>query len=239
MSVNAGAAAGRVGIVGGTGAFGQALAVRLALAGESVVISGRDRSRSVEAAQKLVERYRLTDASISGTTLDEAFEAQIVVVCVPFTAVDSTIGDRSLPAESVVVTAVNQIERSTAGPRFVGVTSVAERISATLPKCGVATAFNHIPAKWLRDLDAAFEADVFVAATDERAADAAARLVRCVQGLRPVAVGSLESARCIEEMTTVVLRANKSLGHSNALRLMSASQEQDFEGRVQLATGGQ
>ncbi|MBA3332263.1 MAG: NAD(P)-binding domain-containing protein, partial [Actinobacteria bacterium] len=43
----------RVGIIGGTGGFGLALALRLREAGHDVVIGSRDATRAQEAAEEL------------------------------------------------------------------------------------------------------------------------------------------------------------------------------------------
>src|SRR5947209_15620668 len=70
-------------IVGGTGALGFGLAVRMGEAGVPVVIGSRDQGRAEEAAARA--RAQLPEATITGQQNESAVrEAEIVLLCVPF-----------------------------------------------------------------------------------------------------------------------------------------------------------
>jgi hypothetical protein len=70
-------------IVGGTGALGFGLALRLGRAGVPVVIGSRDAARAQEAAAKATER--VPEVEFRGAqNADAAAEAVIVLLCVPF-----------------------------------------------------------------------------------------------------------------------------------------------------------
>src|SRR2546423_1138240 len=79
------AASPPVPIVGGTGALGFGLGMRLAREGVPVVIGSRSAERAEEAASKL--RERVPDAQVEGlTNEDSARLGPIVLLTVPFRA---------------------------------------------------------------------------------------------------------------------------------------------------------
>jgi 8-hydroxy-5-deazaflavin:NADPH oxidoreductase len=70
-------------IIGGTGALGFGLALRLARGGTPVVIGSRDAGRAAESAGKLKEQ--VPDATASGMENGEAArQGPVVLLCVPF-----------------------------------------------------------------------------------------------------------------------------------------------------------
>lgn len=82
----------RLSVVGGTGALGGGLALRLARAGFAVSIGSRDAGRAAEAASQVAQ----TTGSdrVSGTdNLSSARDADIVFVTVPFASQRTTLAD--------------------------------------------------------------------------------------------------------------------------------------------------
>src|SRR5258706_692182 len=70
-------------IIGGTGALGFGIALRLARAGTPVVIGSRDAARAEEAAARV--RDQVPGADVTGMqNADAAQEGPIVLLCVPF-----------------------------------------------------------------------------------------------------------------------------------------------------------
>src|SRR6476659_5947635 len=100
----------RVGIVGGTGPAGSALAARLASVGLDVVIGSRSVERATEACEAIVKRWPERELSLTpGTNLDAA-RAEVVVVATPWDAAAETAA--SVAAElggKVVVSMANAL----------------------------------------------------------------------------------------------------------------------------------
>src|SRR5580704_10744706 len=72
-----------IAVLGGTGAEGFGLALRWAMAGETVIIGSRDAKRAQESAEKIAQR--VTGAKISGMENTAACAAaDILVVTIPF-----------------------------------------------------------------------------------------------------------------------------------------------------------
>ena len=71
--------------LGGTGPEGRGLALRLALAGEEVIIGSRDGERAATAADELVQQSPIARIT-GGDNLDAATKAEVVFLTVPYEA---------------------------------------------------------------------------------------------------------------------------------------------------------
>ena len=73
----------RIGIVGGTGPAGVALAARLADVGYEVVLGSRSKYRSMEAVDTLVERWPDRELAVSPSDNIGAAKCEFVVIATP------------------------------------------------------------------------------------------------------------------------------------------------------------
>src|SRR5919199_3791939 len=79
-----------VGVLGGTGPQGRGLAVRLAAAGQRVLLGSRDADRAAEVAEEVTGRARAAAAEgvevsvRGGGNADVAGAADLVIVAVPY-----------------------------------------------------------------------------------------------------------------------------------------------------------
>lgn len=204
-----------VGILGGTGPAGQALAVRLASVGCKVVIGSRSVERAVTACDELRSRWPDHDLDLSAGTNPEAARADLVVVATQWEASAATAA--SVADElggKVVVSMGNALAKIDGELRPVRLPegSVAEAVQEAARAALVATAFNHIPARDLGRLDRPLEGDVVVCADHPAAADATIELVRAIPGLRPIRSGSLALAGTVEGFTAVLIGINRRAG---------------------------
>ncbi len=211
-----------VGIVGGTGPLGCGLALRLAAAGDAVVIGSRDAERAATVTVELVEAWPGRGLDIRGAANAEAAGCEIVVLATPWDSAVPTA--RSLGDEiddKVVVSVANALVKqgrelhALVPPRG----SIAASVQAALPRARVAAACQHLPAASLAALDRPIEADVLVCADDPEAAEATAALVERIGGLRAVHAGSLASASAVEAFTAVLVTVNIRYKAHTTLRL--------------------
>ena len=212
----------RVGILGGTGPAGKALAARLASAGLDVVIGSRSRERGEAMCQELRDKWSDRDLLLSGGENSDAADADLVVVATPWDAAATTAGSvAERLTDKVVISMANALTRL--GNEFVplipGRGSIAAGVQAAVPGARVAGAFHHLPAHSLGDLDHTLECDVLICADHPDAATATAELVAKVPGLRPVNTGSLAAAAAIEAFTAVILQVNVRYKTRAAIRL--------------------
>jgi hypothetical protein len=223
-----------VGIVGGTGPAGRGLGARLAASGSVVVLGSRDAARAGSAADEIRDRWPERDLEISGRANEEAARADIVVLATVWDAAVSTaVSLAPQLAGRVVVSMANAIIR--VGPEFQALVpvrgSIAATIQAAVPGCRVTTAFQHLPAARLGQIDTALDADVLVCADDVDAAEATVRLVESIPGLRGLRAGSLAAANAVESLTAVLVNVNVRYRAHATLRLAGLPRHEEEAGR--------
>ncbi len=203
-----------VAIIGGTGALGFGLALRLGAAGVSVTIGSRDARRGEEAAGKLAEQ--VPSGTFAGADNGAAAAAAAaVVLSVPFRNHAETLGNLrdALSGGQLVIDATVPLAAAFGGKatRTLGVWqgSAAQQAAEIVPEgVRVVSALHTVSGAHLADLDAPLDEDVLVCG-DRRADKAeAAALIERAAGLRCVDCGRLEQARLTEQLTALLIGVN-------------------------------
>lgn len=200
-----------VGILGGTGPAGKALAARLASVGISVAVGSRSAERGEEIATELRQKWAALDLPLRGASNELACEADLVVVATPWDGAASTVGglaDRL--GGKVVVSMANALAK--VGDDLEAIVpargSVCVAVQQAAPAALVAGAFHHLPARGLADLERPLEADVLVCSDHAAAVDATVALVNRLPGCRGIHAGTLSAAAAIEAFTAVLVGVN-------------------------------
>jgi 8-hydroxy-5-deazaflavin:NADPH oxidoreductase len=203
-----------VAIVGGTGALGFGLGLRLGRAGVRVVIGSRDGGRAAEAAGRASER--VPDGSFEGRLNPEAVgDAAAVVLSVPFrnqsenlTNLRDALAPGQLLIDATVPLAAAVSGRAT---RMLGVPqgSAAQQAAEMAPDgVRVVSALHTVSATRLADLDAELDEDVLICGDRRDDKREAAELIARIRGLRCVDAGRLEMARIAESLTALMISIN-------------------------------
>ena len=211
-----------MGVIGGTGPAGGALALRLADVGHRVVVGSRSAERAQEVVAGLREPWPGRELPIEGAANEMAAAAEVVVVATPWDAAAPTAAALAgTLAGKVVVCMANALTRI--GSEFVPLIpprgSIAESVQAAVPAARVAAAFHHVPAHELGDLGHPVECDVLVCADDAGARRVTAELVEGIPGLRALEAGSLSAAAAVEAFTAVLLGVNRRYRTRTTIRL--------------------
>jgi 8-hydroxy-5-deazaflavin:NADPH oxidoreductase len=201
-------------IVGGTGALGFGIALRLAREGVPVVIGSRAAERATEAAERV--REHVPDAPVEGLEYTEAAgRGPIVLLTVPFRAQSENLNNlrEVLSAGQILVDATVPLAAAVGGKavRLLGVPqgSAGQQAREMVPDgVEVVSALHTVSASTLAELDHELDEDVLVAGDSREAKRAVAELVGQVPGLRPVDCGRLEVARLIEGLTPLLISVN-------------------------------
>ncbi len=196
----------KVGILGGTGKFGRALAARLAEAGDDVVIGSRDELRAQEIAATV---------GVRGARNDDLGAVDLVVLAVEAHAALDTVRTLRLEAPLLSVAAEVDFDAGIARPPA-NERSLAERV-AELVDVPIAAGLHSLAALKLArgkpDEDALVCGD-----HDEPKALALELAAHVVQG-RAIDAGPLENARALEAMTAVLLNVNRAFKTHAGLRV--------------------
>ena len=197
--------------LGGTGPEGKGLALRLAMAGQEVVIGSRSEERAAEAAAAVKEVA--PRAVISGEVNSVAAQrGDTVFVTVPFDGQSALLQDvADHLSGKVVVSAVAPMAFIKGRARAVSVEegSAAQQAQQILPDSYVVAAFQNISAVELAVPDKVMEGDVVVCSDHQEAKQAVMEMVRSIRDLRPVDGGALENAKYVEQFTAMLVSINR------------------------------
>jgi NADPH-dependent F420 reductase len=197
--------------LGGTGPEGRGLALRLAMAGEEVIIGSRDEERAREAARSL--RELAPGASISGELNAVAAQrGEMVFISTPYEGqrpVLEQVG--SYLAGKVVVDVVAPLSVVRGRARAVAVEegSASMQAQRMLPGSFVVAAFQNVSAALLMVPGRVMEGDVVVCSDHREPKERVMDMVTRIRELRPVDGDGLENARYVEELTALLLNINR------------------------------
>jgi NADPH-dependent F420 reductase len=206
-----------VAVIGGTGAEGFGLALRLAVAGHDVTIGSRDAERGAASAS---EASGLAGATVSGTDNANAATAAggdgVVAVTVPYAGhaeIYRSIADAVAPG-AVVLDATSPLATAVGGRPWQVLRpwhgSAAEQAAAILgdgPR--VVAGLHTIAADALRTLERDIDSDVLLCGDDPEAKARVGALIDGIPGMRWIDCGRLEMARVAEPLTALLVSINR------------------------------
>jgi NADPH-dependent F420 reductase len=199
----------KVAIVGGTGAFGRALAKRLDEIGKDEVLVG---SRDAERAQAIATELGVE----GGANADIVTGADLVVLAVKSDATLATASELAAAIGTTPVLCVASDLRFTKDGVLPGrhQGSLAEEV-ARIVRAPVASGLQSFAAANLVEGD---PGDALVCGADDRAKELSLELAGRVAE-RAIDVGPLENSRALEGMTAVILNVNKRYKAHAGIRL--------------------
>ena len=200
-----------VGVLGGTGPAGTALAARLASIGYNVVIGSRSSEMAEEKAKEIRDAWPALNLPLRGGSNEESAACDIVVLATPWDSAATTVREHAAALRGkVVISMANALVR--VGHEFQPLVpprgSVAAHVQAAAPDCRVVAAFHHLPAKELGHLGDPIDSDVLICSDDKEAIETVSEMVRRIPGCRPLDSGELSNATAIEAFTAVLLQLN-------------------------------
>ena len=201
-----------VGIIGGTGPQGQGLAMRFAVAGVPIFIGSREKNKSEEIVAEINKKIPSGSALIEGGTNQEAINrsTEIIIFAVPWEAhnyllndLKDQIGKKTL-VDIVVPLSKNDPKKVSMPPEG-SATEAAQSILGT--ETPVVGALHNVSATTLQNLDWKINCDVLVCGNNLNARKQVMSLIEKI-GVTAYNAGDAESARCIEALTSILIRIN-------------------------------
>jgi NADPH-dependent F420 reductase len=205
----------RIAVIGGTGDQGFGIVLRLAKAGEKVVIGSRQQQKAEDAAEKACEILG-ENCMVEGMENPKAAAAaDIIIMSVPFAAhVDmiKSVVDSITPEDifvDVVVPLSTAVGGSASTALGVWEGSAAQQAMKLLPpRTKIASAFHNVVADALQDLNRKVDCDVIVCSDSQETRKIVMELVAKVPGIRAVDGGRLENSRIVEQLTALLIGIN-------------------------------
>jgi len=199
-----------IAVVGGTGAEGSAIALRLGHVGYRVIIGTRDSAKGVRVTAELNKLLGAEAIAFSGNA-EAANASDIVILTVPYAAQQRIVQEIAAALEGKILidaTAplmppkVSNVQLPPGG-------SAVAQIQHTLgDKVRVVSAFQNVAAHKLRQLDADAECDVLVCGDDVKARVTACELIRRM-GLRALEAGPICNSAAAEALTSLLIFFNR------------------------------
>jgi 8-hydroxy-5-deazaflavin:NADPH oxidoreductase len=195
-----------VAIIGSSGNVGSALARSLSKGNYRILL----RSSKTQAVQSLLDEinnnYFPADAEIVNDDIELCWEADIIILAVPYAA-EKQVADniKSVVNQKVVISVSNPINETCDGLLTPPGTSAAEELQKQLPNAKVVKAFNTVPAS---------DFHCFIAGDDGEATELVYDLVKAA-GFNPIPAGDLSMSRTLESMQLLMAglrRQNKNTG---------------------------
>jgi predicted dinucleotide-binding enzyme len=178
-----------LGIIG-AGSLGSALGERLGHAGHAIMFGGAASAQDAAVRQ---------EAAV-GSNADAVAFGDVVVLAVPFAAVDAALADAGPLSGRVLWSCVNAVRSDLTGLAVGFDNSAAEEVARRAPGALVVSAlppFAHAIASPPLAYDCDLAPTVFLCGDEERAKGVVGNLVRDL-GAHPVDAGPLQAARLVE-----------------------------------------
>jgi NADPH-dependent F420 reductase len=179
----------------GTGRMGRGFATALAPK-HQVTVGSRDPNRARQVASA-------TGATRGVTYAEAAADAEVVILAVPWPAMDDTLGQLGEVDQTVVVD-VSWPSRKSEREALEG-SSTAEQIQQRLPRARVVKGWNHVHAQHLTAPEVDGIAASVLIAGDDPAAKQIVVALAADMGFHPVDVGPLKATRELERLVGVML----------------------------------
>ena len=201
-----------VGIIGGTGPQGQGLAMRFAVAGVPIFIASREKNKSEEIVAEINKKIPSGSALIEGGTNQEAINrsTEIIIFAVPWEAhnyllndLKDQIGKKTL-VDIVVPLSKNDPKKVSMPPEGSATEAAQSILGEETPVVG---ALHNVSATTLQNLDWKINCDVLVCGNNLNARKQVMSLIEKI-GVTAYNAGDAESARCIEALTSILIRIN-------------------------------
>lgn len=198
-----------IAVLGGTGAEGSGLAIRLARAGHQVIIGSRNPDKAAKMCTQLNDRL----GSPLVTSMDNhgaATKAEIVVLTVPHAAQRTTVEEvrdalkGKILIDATVPLVPPKVARVQLPPDGSAVAAVQTLLGTSVR---VVSAFQNVSAHQLIDFEHEVDCDVLVCGDDIAARETVVELARGI-GLRAYHAGPICNSVAAEAITSILIAIN-------------------------------
>ncbi|MHA1557184.1 MAG: NADPH-dependent F420 reductase [Candidatus Heimdallarchaeota archaeon] len=204
----------KIGLIPGTGKQSKGIALRLAMAGYSVILGSRTKEKAVLAAKELSEK--IPEIQFIGESNEEVVKkCNLLFFAVPYQNMADTIEKLKpfLQPETilvdVIVPLIFQAGLASCSDEVPN-KSVSEYLQTLVPEgITVVGGFKTISASKLNKIDEPLNVDLFLTGDNKEAKQEIKEILSKITGLRPLDAGPLSFSRTTEQMTALVINLNK------------------------------
>jgi len=199
----------KIAVLGGTGAQGSGLALRLCAAGHDVTIGSREAARAVSTAAQLSGRAKKVIGGSDNRAAAAA--AEIAILTVPYAVQRATVEHvlDALHGKILVDSTVPLVPPKVSTVQLPdGRSAVAAIQQLAGENVRVVSAFQNVSAQHLAELDHPVDCDVLVCGNNRAACGVVIGLCADM-GLRGLYAGGIDNSAAAEALTSVLITINR------------------------------
>lgn len=196
-----------IAIIGATGNMGSAIARSLSKGPYRLLLMARETEKLHKLQNDITQTVAGSEVEVIGCPKDASWEADIIILAVPYTAeADIAPKIRPFATRKIVISIANPLNDTFTGLITAPDTSAAEELQKLLPNSTVVKAFNTtFAADFANPVIDGKTVDAFIAGDDHDALEEVTKLVSAV-GFNPIIAGELSVSRTLENMQLLLIR---------------------------------
>jgi len=198
-----------IAIIGATGSMGTAISKSLAKGNYRLLLFSSKTEQLQALASQIQTLHPLADVIVSQCPTDASWEADIIILAVPYQAQQELAGKiKQVANQKIVISIANPLNVTYDGLVTAPDTSAAEQLQLLLPHSKIVKAFNTVfAADFAQPVISQKQADAFIAGDDQEALEVVEQLVS-IAGFNPIVAGGLQVSRTLESMTLLLIQLN-------------------------------
>jgi NADPH-dependent F420 reductase len=196
-----------VAIIGATGNMGSAISKSLAKGNYRLLLKANKKEKLEKLADEITQNNPSADVEAIACPAEASWEADIIVLAVPFGA-EKEIAEKikEVASQKIVISIANPLNETYNGLVTAPDTSAAEELQRLLPNSKVIKAFNTtFAADFATPVINGKQVDAFIAGDDEDALETVKELVT-IAGFNPIVAGDLSVSRTLENMQLLLIQ---------------------------------
>ncbi len=197
-----------VAIIGASGEMGSVIAKNISKGNYRILLHSADQNKVQLLIQDIKSKNPFADAEAVDYSFEACWEADIIIVAVPFYAEKMVAENiRKVANQKIVISISNPVNGTLDGLEVLD-TSAAEVLQTLLPNAKVIKAFNTTFADdFNHPVINGQQVDCFVAGDDKEALEVVCELVKTA-GFNPVVAGNLSMSKTLENMQLLLIQLN-------------------------------
>lgn len=196
-----------IAVIGATGNMGSAISKSLSKGNYRLLLCATDQNKVRALAEQIKAEYVSVDVEEMDCKVQATWEADIIILAVPFEA-EKEVAEKikEMANQKIVISITNPLNSTYNGLVTPPDTSAAEELQKLLPNSKVIKAFNTtFVADFSTPVIDGKQADAFIAGNDEEALEIVAELVSTA-GFNPIIAGDLSVSRTLENMQLLLIQ---------------------------------
>jgi NADPH-dependent F420 reductase len=196
-----------IAIIGATGNMGSAISTSLSKGNYRLLLKGNEQDELDGLVKKIKSNNANADVEAATCPADASWEADVIILAVPFEA-EKEIAEKikELANQKVVISIANPLNETYDGLVTAPDTSAAEELQKLLPNSKVIKAFNTtFAADFSSPVIDGKQTDAFIAGNDKEALETVSEMVS-IAGFNPIIAGDLPVSRTLENMQLLLIQ---------------------------------